>query len=206
MNLNKLSFGIGCADGRIYLGCKKLLDESDPEGGHISEWSDRPRKRDVTAAVGAALVDYAAFNGGGLLLSVNGVPKFELSVREIAPGEAEALMKNAASKERQKMKQTVTIPFKDLVRAPWILADVLMRDGLTKEALQAGTYITVYAGGCLTPQQAEGLQRKASGWLKGHKNVRTLMVCWSYWFKGRYDLYKEEGFEGLKALGESSDE
>ena len=105
------------------------------------------------------------------------------------------------------MKQTtVTIAFKDLVRAPWILADVLMRDGLTKEALQAETYITVYKGGCLTPQQAEGLRRKASRWLKGHKNVRTLMACWSMWFAGRYDLYEEEGFEGLKALGESSDE
>lgn len=95
------------------------------------------------------------------------------------------------------MKVT-TVAFKDLVRAPWILADVLMRDGQNAEALQVGTYITVYKGGCLTRQQAEGLQRKASRWLKGHKNVRTLMAAWAEWFTGKHDLYRAKGFEGLK--------
>ena len=102
MNLKELSFGIGCTDGKIYLGRKKLLEQTRPDGSRISEWAGKPLKVDVTTAVGCAMVDYATFNGGGLLLSEHGVPKWEISVREIGPEEAEELMKNAASKERKK--------------------------------------------------------------------------------------------------------
>lgn len=98
------------------------------------------------------------------------------------------------------MKVT-TIAVKDLIRAPWILADVLMRDGQNAEALQVGTYITVYKGGCLTPQMAEGLKRKASRWLKGHKNVRVLMALWAEWFTVKHKVYREKGLEGLKEAG-----
>ena len=101
MNLKELSFGIGCTDGKIYLGRKKLLELTRPDGSRISEWADKPRKVDVTTAVGCAIVDYAVFNGGGFILSDHGVPKWEISVREIGHEEAEEMMMNAASKEKR---------------------------------------------------------------------------------------------------------
>lgn len=101
MNLKDLSFGIGCADGRIYLGRKKLLEIEHDDGARVSEWADKPKKIDVTTAVGCAMVDYAVFNGGGFILSDHGVPKWEISVREIGHEEAAEMMMNAASKEKR---------------------------------------------------------------------------------------------------------